>query len=115
VDSVADDAAVGDIGGYGYMKAAKADSNQKEIVQYFRKMGVDVFHTHTVGGGFPDVVLGYKGVNMLVEIKDGSKPPSARALTKQERKFHAEWGGDVQIVETLDDCLELISKMRAEK
>ena len=57
-------------------KRARTDSNQTEIAQTFRDMGATVAFTHTIGGGFPDLVIGFRGVNLLIEIKDGAKPPS---------------------------------------
>jgi hypothetical protein len=52
----------------------RADSNQKEIMDMCRKIpALSVFSTHTIGKGFPDIVIGFKGINYLIEIKDGSK------------------------------------------
>ena len=66
-------------------RAAKADANQGEIVQALRQMGASVQHTHQLGQGAPDAICGYKGVNLLIEIKDGGKPPSKRKLTPDEQ------------------------------
>lgn len=71
--------------------------------------GLKVRHTHTIGQGFVDVVAGYKGANYLFEIKDPGKPPSARKLTPDEEKFHAEWTGQVAIIETIDDVLNILN------
>jgi hypothetical protein len=38
-----------------------------------------------------DLLCWYNGRTLLLEIKDGSKPPSARRLTPAEQKFHDEW------------------------
>lgn len=90
------------------MRVRKADKNQPDLVKQIRKLGISVAHTHTVGDGFVDAVLGYKGVNYLVEIKDPSQPPSKRKLTPDEIKFHESWRGQVAIIETIDDVLKLI-------
>ena len=84
-------------------RAARVDSNQKAIVNAFRQCGFSVFHTHTIGGGFPDIVAGYGGINYLIEIKDGSLPPSARKLTKPEETFHQNWRGQVCIINDVDE------------
>lgn len=89
-------------------RAAKIDSNQTEIVAAFRKFGCSVLPLHTVGGGCPDICVGLKKKSVLVEIKDGTKPPSARALTKDEQKFHDEWRGSLFIVESLSDVIALV-------
>lgn len=89
-------------------RAARVDSNQKEIVAALRKAGASVAHTHTIGKGFPDIVVGHRGLNLMVEIKDGSLPPSGRKLTKDEYEFHEVWKGQVCIVESIDDALGLL-------
>jgi hypothetical protein len=93
------------------MRIKKVDRNQPEIVKQLRKIpGVSVAHTHTVGDGFSDLVVGYKGKNYLCEVKDPAKPPSARKLTPDEEKFHSEWKGQVSVVESVTDILKLINQ-----
>lgn len=75
------------------MRAAKVDSNQKDIVAALRKCGAKVYVSSSFGKGFPDLVVGYQGRFVLLEVKDGDKPPSAQKLTKDQEKFHAEWTG----------------------
>ena len=62
-------------------RAARADSNQAEIVDALRKVGASVQPIHTVGGGVPDLLVGFRGQNYLFEVKDGEKAPSDRRLT----------------------------------
>ena len=90
-------------------RAAKVDDNQAEIVKAFRAMGATVFPTHRVGQGFPDLVVGYKGKNYLVEVKDGKKFKSQRALTDDEQKFFNGWKGSIFIVESVDHCVNLLN------
>ena len=89
-------------------RAARVDSNQKEIVQALRKAGASVAHTHTIGQGFPDIVVGHRGKNLLLEIKDGSLTPSRRKLTEDEYEFHEAWRGQINIVESVEDALGLL-------
>jgi hypothetical protein len=92
------------------MRACKIDNNQEQLVKQMRRIpGLKVKHTHIVKG-FVDVVIGYQGINYLLEIKDPGKPPSKRKLTDDEQKFHNEWTGQVAVVETIDDVIKLISK-----
>jgi hypothetical protein len=87
----------------------RTDRNHAEIINALRKIpNLSVFSTHEVGKGFPDIVLGYKGVNYLIEIKDGNKPPSARKLTDAELQFHCNWKGQIKIVNNLDEVLNLL-------
>ncbi len=90
---------------------AKVDSNQPEIVAAFRKLGCTVTPTHMVGKGFPDIVVGKHGLTVLVEIKDGSKPPSARKLTPAEKTWHDGWSGWAEIVETDADVLRIDAEL----
>ena len=86
---------------------AKVDDNQPEIVKFFRDLGWTVAHTHMVGKGFVDIIVAKNGVNVLVEIKDEKKPPSARKLTPDEQKFHEEWKGLIRIIESRQDVIDL--------
>ena len=87
---------------------ARVDRNQAEIVEAFRRYGASVAHTHTLGQGFPDLVVGYRGQNWLVEVKDWMKPVSARKLTPVEQAFRDAWRGSYHVVETVGDVAALI-------
>ncbi len=86
----------------------RTDDNQDEIVDGLKSIGCSVAKTTAAGGGFPDIVVGYRGVNWLIEIKDGNKIPSARKLTQDQVKFHAEWKGQIDVVNSLEDAIDLI-------
>lgn len=88
--------------------AANIDANQPAIVGALRAVGASVTHTHMVGRGFPDIVCGFRGLTFLLEIKDGSKPPSRRKLTEVEREWHAAWRGHVAVVENEAEALRAI-------
>ena len=91
------------------MRAKRIDGNQNEVVKNLRKVpGVTVAITSMVGGGFPDIVVGYRGENLLIELKDPSQPKSARKLTKPEQKFHDTWMGSYYVCETATEILELL-------
>jgi Holliday junction resolvase len=78
------------------------------VVAALRAAGMSVVSLAAVGNGCPDLVVGWRGRNVLLEIKDGSKPPSARKLTPDEAKFHNEWMGYVVIAES---PLEAVQKV----
>lgn len=91
------------------MRVRRSDDNQKHLVGQMRKIpGLKVVHTHTVGSGMVDVICGFRGTNYLFEIKDPSKPKSARKLTEDEQRFHNEWTGQVAVVETIEDVLKIL-------
>lgn len=89
-------------------RAARVDDNQPEIVAALRAVGATVEPLHFVGRGFPDIAVGYRGYNYLIEIKDGAKPPSKRRLTVDERDWHDQWRGQVTVVESVDQALKAI-------
>lgn len=89
-------------------RAAKIDDNQTEIVNALRKVGACVFSTAGQAKGFPDLVVGFKGVNYLLEVKDSNKPPSAQALTPDQVKFHAIWTGQIAVVNSVEQALKVI-------
>lgn len=89
-------------------QAARIDANQPEIVQALRDVGASVAVMSMVGNGFPDIVVGYRGQNYLIEIKDGAKTPSQRKLTPDEQKFHDLWRGTAHIANSIDEALEII-------
>lgn len=86
------------------------DDNQKKIVRYLRDLGVSVAITSGQGKGFPDLVCGYKGKNVLLELKDGNKPLSAQTLTPEQRIWHYDWKGQVAVVNTAEAAWEEIQK-----
>ena len=90
-------------------RSARIDANQNAIVAALRDIpGVTVAITSALGSGFPDIVVGFAGRNYLIELKDGSKPPSKRALTDDEYDFFVTWRGQREIACNLDECLEII-------
>jgi hypothetical protein len=85
------------------MRPRRIDANQVAIVEAFRKAGASVMHMHTLGKGCPDLAIGFGGLTMLVEVKDGSKPPSQQKLTSDEKEFFRTWTGGVRIVKDEKD------------
>jgi hypothetical protein len=88
--------------------AARVDSNQKVIVEALRKCGASVRSLAQIGDDFPDVIVGFRNLNFLLEIKDGSKPPSRRKLRPGQRVFHATWQGQIAVVTSVDEALETV-------
>src|SRR3972149_1571025 len=68
-------------------KHGRTDANHTEIVNALQAIGASVTSLADVGGGCPDLLVGYRGQNMLLEVKDGRKPPSARGLAPAEQKW----------------------------
>ena len=87
---------------------AKVDANQREIVAALRRAGASVQSLAPVGKGVPDLLVGFRGRNVLLEVKDGQKPPSARKLTDDEQVWQWGWKGQVLTVESVDEALDAI-------
>lgn len=90
-------------------KAAKIDANQTEIVKALRQVGASVQSLASTGKGCPDLLVGFRGVNWLLEIKDGQKVKSARKLTPDQIEWHESWRGRVYIVESVDQAISLLN------
>lgn len=89
-------------------RAARVDDNQGEIVAALRAAGCSVTSLASVGKGCPDLVVGRNGVNYLLEVKDGKKPPSKRRLTDDEKTWHNAWRGHVAIVNSVEEALQVV-------
>lgn len=85
-------------------RAAKTDRNQIEIVSALRELGASVAPLHQVGGGIPDLIVGYRGQNFLVEIKAEAKSK----LTACQVEWHGSWSGQVSIIRSVSDAIELL-------
>lgn len=91
----------------------RTDANQNELVATAEAMGCSVFDTSAVGRGFPDSVIGLpNGYNLLVEFKDGSKPPSKRKKTGPQVILHNNWVGQIDTVSSREELVSLINKWR---
>ncbi len=98
-------------------RRARTDDNQRDIVSAFRGLSCSVADTSAVGDGFTDLVVGLvccggRRHNLLVEVKDGSKSPSGRKLTPAQVDFHRDWQGRTHVVESVDDVIDLVSRLR---
>jgi len=87
---------------------AKVDANQKRMVQALRQAGCSVESLAAVGKGVPDLLVGFRGENYLLEVKDGSNPPSKRRLTPDQVTWHSEWRGQKSVVKNIDEALKAV-------
>lgn len=87
----------------------KTDRNHSSIVRDLRGIGASVQSLASIGKGCPDILVGFRGRNFVFEIKDPEQPPSRRNLTRDELNWHEGWRGQVKIVETFSQILEIIS------
>ena len=82
----------------------KVDNNQLDIVKAFRSMGATVLNLSTVGKGCPDLLIGYKNISVLVEVKS-----KTGKFTEPQLKFMEQWqGGPVNRIDSVDGAIRLI-------
>lgn len=94
-------------------RAAKIDANQTQVVEALRAAGATVQSLAAVGQGVPDLLVGFQNKTLLMEVKDGRKPPSQRQLTEDQLKWHGAWrGGPVAIVDGPDAALRMLGVMK---
>ncbi len=94
-------------------RIARTDANHAEIVRALREAGCGVVDLSAVGDGVPDLLVHpptYPAClhAVLLEIKDGSKPPSARKLTPDQIRFHARWKGRIHLVTNVAEALAAV-------
>lgn len=92
-------------------RAAKIDANQVEIVKALRSVGASVQSLASTGKGCPDLLVGFRGVNYLLEVKDGEKVKSKRKLTPDQVEWHDSWRGRVYVVENVEQALGVVSEI----
>lgn len=82
----------------------KIDANQPDIVKALRRAGATVKIMSNLGDGFPDIGVGFRGKNFLMEVKDGKND-----LTQDQREFFDTWRGQVVVVRSPADALRVIN------
>ena len=83
--------------------AGSYDKNHKEIAEAFIKAGASVHDCAKSGSGFPDIAVGWRGHNLLCEIKTKSG-----RLEDSQVKFIDTWKGQVAVIRTVAAALELL-------
>lgn len=89
-------------------RAAKRDENESEVVAALRAVGASVQSLAAVGKGTPDLLVGFRGENYLLEVKWPLGTPSRRKLTPDQVTWHAGWKGAAYIVESSAAALRAI-------
>lgn len=78
----------------------RVDKNQKLIVSFLRELGCTVLVLSQVGNGSPDLLVGFRGRNILMEVKN-----EGEELRSNQKKFIGEWKGNAYVVRTRHDAL----------
>jgi hypothetical protein len=84
----------------------RRDANERGIIDGLRKIGAEVWQLDKPG----DLLVFYRGLWSVLEVKDGDKSPSRRKLTDDETEAHARLPANaIPIVLTLDQAIAAIS------
>jgi hypothetical protein len=89
-----------------HRRAARRDANEAGIVKALREIGCLV--EPISGEGVPDLIVWAPELMaiILLEVKDGAKPPSARKLKPAQEAFHRAWSSaPVFVVESIEDAI----------
>lgn len=93
--------------------AKRTDANQTEIVTALRERGWTVEITSGLAE-FVDLVVSPPNnpLAILLEVKDGDKPPSAQRLTPSQIKLHTRWQGKhCFIVNSVAQALDVVKQV----
>lgn len=82
---------------------ARVDANHKQIVDELRQIGASVVSLAPMGRGVPDLLVGYRGVNFLFEVKH-----KKGELTADQTEFIAMYRGAVHVIRSSDEAIALL-------
>lgn len=79
------------------------DANQNVIVDALRAVGCTVKSLAAVGLGFPDLIVGYRGQNFLLEIKS-----EKGKLRPTQKEFFEWWQGQSDLVREIEEAFRVV-------
>ena len=84
--------------------AQKRDTNEPEIVNALKKIGASVtILSGSSAPGVPDLLVGYRNKTYLIEVKY-----KKNGLTPDQKLWHSNWVGQVAIVRSVDEVLQVL-------
>lgn len=91
------------------MTYARIDTNHKEIVAALRQAGATVVSLAAMKRGCPDILVGYNGETILMEIKRDAKAK----FTSDQLDFMGKWkGGAISRVDSVDAAIRALGITR---
>lgn len=95
----------------GFRRARRADDNRAAIHDGWIDLGGSWLDLVPESGGEPDALVGWRGEDRLVEIKNPLGSPSARRLREKQIAWHRAWKGRTPaVVETLAELVRLFGR-----
>lgn len=86
-------------------QARRRDANEKAICDALRRVGATIVRINAAGA--PDMLVGFRGANTLMEIK--SEHGLIRA---NQAAWRSGWAGQVVVVRTEEEALAAIGALR---
>jgi hypothetical protein len=86
--------------------AKKVDGNQSAIIGVLRSIGATVTVLSDVGLGCPDLLIGWRDHNILLEVKN--LQGRGDRMTPAEVDWIERWKGQVAIVHDADEALRVL-------
>ena len=83
----------------------RVDLNHAQVINGLLQAGMTAKSIASVGGGVPDVIAGFRGVTVLLEVKSGNN-----GLTSQEEDFASHWAGSYAVVYTPEEAVLAVEK-----
>src|SRR5258706_9543799 len=96
-------------------RAARTDDNQHELVEALKKIGAKCYFI----GKPVDLLVGFRGRNMLLEVKRPDKRGQESKITQEQKDFIATWPGEVvrseEHTSELQSLTNLVCRLLLEK
>jgi hypothetical protein len=88
-------------------RAARVDANQAAIVACLRKAGATVQHLHRVADDCPDLLVGYRAQNFVIEVKMPKEQ-----LRPGQRAWMESWRGQACVAHSCEEALYSIGALK---
>lgn len=85
----------------GFYTRRRVDKNQTEIVKVLKQLGCSVVSLADKGHGVPDLLVGFRGRNYLVEVKS-----EKGKLTPDQETFFQTWKGQTMVFKSSEEVIE---------
>lgn len=87
----------------------RVDQSQKDIIAALEQMGATVEVIRSLKAGCPDLLVGYWGINFLVECKT----PKTGRLSDAQKEWATRWRGDPpKVLKTVDDTIAFVREVQ---
>lgn len=96
----------------------RIDKGQPAIIKALEEAGATVCDLSEAGQGVPDILIGFRGMNILAEIKQEKAKGTHKILTElneSQVEWHGKWKGQVAVVRTPEEAIALLSPEKGER